>query len=383
MHLGRFNATVFDLAQHFENANLPAKLEECASTLDQYAHSRDQSSLDLFRNQFHSLLHAADPDDPDLDQPYARQIIDELGLDYLLAPALPAELNKIMQDRAFDHAGIASDFRSLAKSISTKSSLITAIDQAFTDLHVEFERVSETEAEVGILIPREVIGESLTALTSEFAKLGKLSRAINELTGAPNYEPTVRTISSSWWQVFLNLESAQILVWVFAIERIVALFQSNLEIKELQRRLSDNQMPQEINDLIENEINRRVTSSIDILASELRNTHANVEDQGRLNEIEIQLRQGLRHLAMRINQGTQIEINVGVPDTPEEPTANGEGENVDPALLERYRTQKALIIELSDLRNRGRLASSETLKLDGEARVLLKYFSEAGDPPAE
>lgn len=380
MHLGRFHATIYDLSQHFKAAELQIKLEQCAASLDQYAQTRAQPQLDAFRQAYESLLNASQVDDPDLWQPYAHHVIAELSLQDILSPQLPTALQQVVQDRAFDHAGIATDFRALSTKLTKKVAQLVAIDKAFSELEVEFERVQDSEAEVGILLPREIVGDSLTALTSEFGKLGKLFHAISELTGAHDYDPKVRTISSSWWQVFLDLDPNQVLVWVVAIERIVTLFKSNLEIKELQKRLANNDMPKEITDLIENEIDRRVSNSLDVLASELRKDHAKIDDQSRLNEIETQLRQGLRHLAMRINQGSQVEINIAVPDLPKDAELTNEGDATTPEVQAQIVEQREKIAKLRELRNRSQLASTETLKIEGKSQVLLKYLSDEKQP---
>jgi hypothetical protein len=382
LHLGRFHATIYDLASHFTAADLPAKLEQCAAALDQYAQGKTAAQLEEFRTGFDTLLKASEVKDPELKQPYALQVISEMALTDILDPDLPVDLHRIVKERAFDHAGIATDFRTLATKITKKSSQVSSIDKAFTDLEVEFERVEDNEAEIGILLPREIVGESLSALTSEFNKLGKLFRAINELTGAPDYDPKVRTISSSWWQVFLELQPTQILVWVIAIERIVALFKSNLEIKVLQQQLSSKEIPKKITELIEKEIDTRVSSALNELAAEIRKEHAKIDDEGRLNEIEIQLRQGFTHLAMRINQGSQVEINVAIPEEPKEPPASAEGEELNQEIQAEIASQQARITELRELCTRSRAASTETLNIDGASRVLLKYF-EAGQSKDE
>jgi len=382
VHLGRFHATIFDLAGHFKTADLPAKLEQCATALDQYAQGKTAAQLEEFRKCFDTLLKASEVKDADLKQPYALQVIADLSIAEVLDPDFSLELHRIVQERAFDHAGIATDFRTLAAKITKKSAQVFSIDNAFGDLQVEFERVQDTEAEVGILLPRKIVGESLSAMTAEFNKLGKLFRAVNELTDAHDYDPKVRTISSSWWQLFLELEPAQILVWVVAIERIVALFKSNLEIKDLQQKLSVKEVPVEITDLIEKEIDKRVTSSLQALAADIRKDYAMIDDEGRLNEIEIQLRQGLYHLAMRINQGSQVEINVAIPEAPKEPPAPAEGEEANQELQAEIAGQHARIAELRELSIRSRAASTETLKIDGTSRVLLKYF-EAGQKQDE
>lgn len=379
MHLGRFHTTIYDLALHFKKGDLETKLEQCAVALDQYASSQTQPQLDAFRSAYNQLLVASEISDLDLKQPFSQQVIDALAIQDILDPVLPNVLQNIVKERAFDHAGIAKDFRAIAALLAKKVAQIVSIEKAFDELNVEFERVEETQAEVGILLPREVVGETLIALSGEFSKLGVLFRAINELTAAPDYDPKVRTISSSWWQVFLELSPVQILVWVAAIERIMTMFKTTLEIKHLQQQLSSKGMPKEIADLIEKEIDQRVSSSMAALASDLRKNYAKIEDEGRLNEIEVQLRAGLNHLAMRINQGSQVEINVGVPSDPKDLPSPPEGENLNQEAQNQIESQRQQISGLRELQLRGRSASADTLKIESTSQAFLKHFKPMND----
>ena len=381
MHLGRFHATIYDLAIHFKAAELPAKLEQCAAALDQYAQSKNSTHLDTFRSTYEATLKACEVDSGTLKQPYAVQVIADLKLDDAIAPQLTSELQQIVHVRAFDHAGIASDFRELAARLSKKIKLVSAIDAAFTGLQVEYERVDDAQGEVGILLPREIVGETLPALTAELGKLAKVFRAINELTNAKDYDPKIRTVSSSWWEIFLELEPTQILVWVVVIERIVGLFKSNLEIKNLQRQLAAKEMPKTITEAIEAEIDRRISNGLQQIASDIRAEHAAITDEGRLNEIEIQLRQGLHHLALRINQGSQVEINVGLPANPKPPAADGD--TPDQQALAQFNAERKQYDQLHQLSVRSQAASADTLRVDVGDQGLLNYLSDDGVPNGE
>lgn len=374
MHLGRFHAVISDLSAHFYEASLPKQLELCAAALDQFAQTRAQPQLEAFRAAYENLLKSAEVTNLELAQPYAKQIIQELAIDKYLYTDLSNTLQQILNSKSFDHAGIASDFRQLAAKIKLATTMIGNIYEAFEELNVEFERVSDEEAEVGVLLPREIVGTSLNALTTEFGKFGVLFRAINELTNATDYDPNVRTISSSWWQIFLDIDHAQIAVWIIAIERIVNLFKSNLEIKHLQQQLSEKQISTEITELIEKEIDKRISESLKSLASEIRKEHAQIDDEGRLNEVEIQLRQGLHHLAMRMNQGAQVEINVSIPRPMKVPKVE-EGAELSQEMQDKIAAQRAKIAELRALQSRAQSASAETLTIDGNAQALLNYFS--------
>ncbi len=304
-------------------------------------------------------------------QPYARQVIDDMRIADLLPPTFQSSITRAIAERSFDPAGLAGELRSIASAATTKTGHIAAIDTGFTALGVEYERVDSDAAELGFLIPREVVGETLKNLTDEFDELSKLLRAINELVAAEDYDPRVLTISSSWWQVFLDLNPEQILVWVLAIERIVNLFKSNLEIKALQKQLGDKEMPKQITDLIEKEVEKRVSTEIKALATEIRRDYSKVNDAARLNEIETQLRQGLIYLAKRMNQGAHVEINVGIPDEPSPPKDLAEGSDEAEAFQQSLTQARERITRMRALRDRARTASANTTEIGLNAPLLL------------
>jgi len=371
LHLGRFHVVIEALAVHFRKAQIPPNLEQCAALLDQYSSGRTQPQLDAFRLSVEELLSLSDALEPDLAQPYARQVISDMRINDILPPEFQDGVKRTISERSFDPAGLATELRAMAAAATKKTNHITSIENAFTALGVEYERVGPNSAELGFLLPREVVGDTLKDLTVEFNELNKLLRAVNELVAADEYDSRVVTISSSWWQVFLELDPNQILVWVLAIERIVNLFKSNLEIKNLQQQLSDKKMPKEITDLIEKEVEKRVSTEIMELASEIRRDYAKLNDEARLNEIETQLRQGLVYLAERMNQGAHVEINVGVPEDSTAPELDSEGAEESEAFQQTLAHAKERIARLRDLRDRARSASSETTAIGQNAPLLL------------
>ena len=86
MHLGRFHVVVEALAAHFKKAQIPQNLEQCAALLDQYSSGRTQPQLDAFRLAIEELLSLADAHEPDLAQPYARQVISDMRINDILSP---------------------------------------------------------------------------------------------------------------------------------------------------------------------------------------------------------------------------------------------------------------------------------------------------------
>jgi len=371
LHLGRFHFVIEALVTHFIRAQIPHKLEQCAVLLDQYASGRAPPQLEAFRTSVEDLMASADSLGSDLAQPYAGQVISEMRIDSILPPIFQNAVKNTISGRSFDPAGLAAELRSMAAAATEKISHLTFIYDGFAALGVEYQKVESESAELGFLLPREVVGDTLKDLTKEFGELNKLLRAVNELVASEEYDPRVLTISSSWWQVFLNLDPDQILVWVLVIERIVGLFKSNLEIKNLQQQLGDQKMPQKITDLIEKEIESRVSTQLQELAKEIRRDYSKIADVERLNEIETQLRQGLIHLAKRMNQGAHVEINVGIPDEPTLSEAEAESDDATEAFQQTLEHAKERIAKLRDLRDLARSASSKTTAIGQNAPLLL------------
>lgn len=364
MHLGRFHAVVADLAVHYSETKLPAVLEKAAAALEQLDSNRDQAEIDAFRQHIEEAKRAGDAESPDFLQPFARDVLEELGLEDTFNPTLSRNIDGLVAKSGFDVQGLAQQLRKLAASLNKKIESIQTIDSAFTRLGVEYQHVVAGAAEVGLILPREVVGERLSSLSSEFNEINKLAKAINELVGGGDYEPRVVTISSSAWQVFLDLTPEQIAIWVLAIERIINLFKTNLEIKALSNQLKEKNLPDKITKAIEQEVNKRVKSQLDKLAKDIRKGKKKAASlEGRANELETQLRHGLYYLAKRLSQGAKVEINLSLPNEPKEPTAP-EGAAVDNKQLQQYQKDVIAYQALAELRTKALFVSSETAEMD-------------------
>lgn len=370
MHLGRFHAVIHDLSRHFESADLINRLTHATSQLSAYISNHSEQHLVSFREALDQVYSAADVTDQDLLQPYAQQVIEEIGVRDVIGQDFRNALEKLLSTENFDTQGLINRLNERTTEIKNKIAHIRAIDNAFDHLGVEYQRVLENDAEVGFMLPREVVGDSLKDLSNEFSKIGNLAKAINEISGAADYDPKVVTIASSWWQVFLDLDPAQIALWVMAIEKIILIHKSGLEIKKLKNELAKQNVSQEITKKIDEDLEKRMADEVGNIAVEIRAKHSKIADEARGNELEVALRQGLAHLSLRISQGAQVEINVSIPDEP--PADQAENQELSQQAVQQIAANRARIQELRQLRSQARIASSSTYKLStGEVQLLI------------
>lgn len=363
MHLGRFHKVVDELDSQYRNADVPADLENAAAQLEQYAATKNVIHLEQFRAHLKGAMDGGDIVNASLQQPYAQEVIDELGLRVTLNPALSKGINEAISNAAFDSHAVANELRMFATNLRSLSGKVQSINTAFTDMEVEYQDLEQGSSEIGFLLPKQAVGVKLSDLSDEFSQLNRLARAIREITGGDDYDPTVRTISSSWWQIFLDIDAKEVAAWTFAIERIVALYKSNLEIKLLTRQLKEKNLPEEAVEPLNNAVDSQVRIGIEKIAHEMREmkqalADSKASDEGRDNELETQLRQGLLHLSKRLHEGAKIEINVSLPARPKDPQK--EGLEVSPEALEQYRGLFEEWEKLRNLRNEARIVSQAT-----------------------
>jgi hypothetical protein len=371
MHLGRFHAVVDQLERHFRTGKLPEQLDAAAAALDQFTQSRTESHIADFRAKLAAALDATEKVAPELHQPYAQQVIGELQLRSLLPPEPRNTITAIVTQHGFDSAALSAAIKEQSKIYRTQINSLKQLDSSLGDLSAEYTAVESGRAEVGLLLPREAVGEKLPDLSKEFDRLSNLVRAVNELTGEAEYDPKVLTISSSWWQVFLDVPVEQVVLWTLVVERIVALFKSNLEIKHLQKQLSEYNLAEKILKGISDEVERKVSAELKRIAADVVERFGRIDDKGRRNEVETQLRQGLHYLARRMNEGAQVEINVGVPDEPDDPeTADGAEPDIE--LLEANAKLRERIAHLRALRASAMTASENSLHIERDAPLLLE-----------
>jgi soluble cytochrome b562 len=378
MHLGRFHAIIDHLENHFREAKLAEGLEAAAASLDQFEQTRAENHIADFRERIAAAFENSEHIAPELLQPYAQQVIDELSIRELFPPSPRSVINETIATNGFNNPALSTALKKLAKTYSTKITLLKQLDSSLRGLNAEYTEVEDEKAEVGLLLPREIVGDKLPDLSKEFDKISNLARAVNELTGEQDYDSRIATISSSWWQVFIEVPIDQVALWVLAIERIVALFKSNLEIKNLQNQLGEKSIPEKILKLISEEVDKKVTAELTRIASDIMKKFNKIEDKGRKNEVEIQFRQGLHYLARRLNEGAQVEINVGVPEEPKDPDIK-DGELPDTELLEANALLRSRIANLRSIRIAAQSASETSLQIAKDAPLLLEDSAQPVD----
>lgn len=315
MHLGRFNAAVMDLQKYFENLGAQRKIDQALAQLQPYISNRSASNLVVFRNLIAELVADAEQVPSAFHLPSVMQIHEDLKVDGWLGKALAERIRKAVKTDGLLPEEIIEKLTAARDELSAVVTDMSSLGQIMERRGVEIERLEAEAGELGISFPKPVVGEAVADLLGELQHVDRLFSSIKELTTQSRDSPKVRTISSSWWQFFVELDANAIVVWTLALERIIGLLKSNAELKKIAKDLEAKRdlLPDNMLELLSDQISTNIKLGVAAIARDIRSEFSAMEDKGRENELEVELKQELLHLVRRLNEGAALEIRAFEP----------------------------------------------------------------------
>ncbi|MEL7453018.1 MAG: hypothetical protein AAGJ50_06560 [Pseudomonadota bacterium] len=271
-----------------------------------------------------------------------RLIVEEIGGIDILGDSLVARLDEIFARNQITVSVALEEIRAIHES---HERFFTAVSEGVASLrHFEIgsEELDAGQAEVGVLIPREAVDNSMASLGKELDELDGVLRVFSEIVSGQRPNLRIRTISSSEFQVFLESVTPIAACIAFAVERVVALYEKLLNIRRLRQELQEEDVPDDMLAGVQTHANSLMTQGIEELVEDvLQQFHAGT-DEARVNELKIELRFNLKKIANRIDRGYNIEVRA--EPTAEEPVEAEENESPE---AEQRRLQEQIIRDAS------------------------------------
>jgi len=178
-------------------------------------------------------------------------------------------------------------------------------------------------------------------------------------TGKPD-DLAIKTISSSDLLVYLNAGIPFGACLAVAIERVVSLYKSLLEIRKLQVDIRNQGVPDEATKGIEEYASQHMEKGIQELSVDIVAEFYKGKDGGRKNELITAVRISLNKIANRIDRGYNIEVRC------EPPADDEDGHN------EEVKAAVAQVLAAS--------ANMQFLKLEGKPLLRLPEKAEQPKP---
>lgn len=329
MNADRLHALARQLRDELEQENIPKVLSDLVAALNSVVQQPQQpgpqQQLSQHRNQLRELLQNAQSNN---FSPAWRQHLTELGIEQLLGNDLLAKVESVFSRNEITPAAAVEELEPLSQEVDQLQQHLEQTTTGLAGLGIGQEQLDPGQFEIGVLIPRRSVDNELGQLGTEFHELRKILLPFYELATGSRPEPEIRAIASSDFTAFLSADPAVAAAIAFAVERVIKLYKSILEIRTLRQGLVDQQLPEKVLEPIQTHVEAIMEDGLVELASDLRDEFR-AEQDARGNELLLEIQRSLRAIANRIDEGFNFEVrHEPLPErAPEE--ADGEpGEDV-------------------------------------------------------
>ena len=219
-------------------------------------------------------------------------------------------------------------------------------------LKIGKEDLAPGDCELGVLVPRAFVENRLDRFAEELEELDRIFGVFAELSTGSRPSFPIKTISSTDLLVFLEVSAVVGACVATAVERIIALYKTLLEVRKLQGELVKQGVDKKNLEGLETHANGIMDAGIDKLVKDLLSEFKGKVDANRTNELSVELKYSLKKIANRIDRGFNIEVRM------EEPLQPADADEEVPAEVKA----------LSQSHEKIRVASKtlQFLKLEGE-----------------
>ena len=284
--------------------------------------------------------------------PTWQQALQEIGAWQLLGNTLADRVEEIFARNQITPSVAQQELQSLFNDLQAISSAFDQMLVSFRTLRIGKEDLAPGECELGVLVPRAFVENRLDRFADELEELDKIFGVFAELSTGSRPSFPIKTISSTDLSVFLEVGAVVGACVATAVERIIALYKTLLEVRKLQGELVKQGVDKKNLEGLEAHANSIMDVGIDKLVKDLLSEFKGNVDAGRKNELSVELKYSLKKIANRIDRGFNIEVRM------EEPLQAADAD----------KTATAEVKALSQSHERIRKASEtlQFLKLDGE-----------------
>ena len=310
MNAERLHVVAITLNEEMTKRDLVGKVNTLIAALQNVVNNpqapHQQSLADSRKAVFSALVNTPS----DSFSPAWRQLLSEMGGDGLFGSSLKETIEEIFNRNQITPAVALTELQEMNKKLQAFKKALEQLISSFAYFEIGAEELSPGECEIGMLIPRKEVNNSLLGFAKGLNDLSFILNTFSEVATGKVDELEIKTISSTDLMVYLGAIPAFAACVALAVERIVSLYKQFLEIRKLRAELEKHGVPGKHTLGIEEHANTVMEKGIIELSQEIMDKFYKGPDKGRKNELRNQIQIVLNRLANRIDHGYNIEVRV-------------------------------------------------------------------------
>lgn len=311
MNTTKLHIIATDLLSELSRTNTVSLLQKSIQALQQQIAQPQQPNFQQqLSNNLGSLYSVLESSPVENYSPAWRDALVELRVSEEFGLNLSRKIRNIFERNQITLQTALDEMISIQKGITDTENNLKGLVVGLNYFGVGEDELEGDECEVGLIVPREFVKDNMKTFGLELVQLEKMLLVFSELVTGEREPLKIRQISSSELSVFLQYAPEIAACVAVAVERIVSMYKQLLEIKKTKLELVRLEVPEEQLSGIDTHAKSIVAPSLEQLAKELIEEYGDNIEDGRKNEITIELKYSLNRLANRIDRGLNIELRV-------------------------------------------------------------------------
>src|SRR3989344_3747289 len=323
MNIEKLRTLLDDLVAEFEKNNILSLFQAVISALSKSVSQPNPTNSQALKDSLEALYKALEACPTNNLVPSRYEMLQVIGGISKTGRGLRKSIEDTLNINNITPSNALAEMQVLHQNVTTFHATIVNMTQGFSQLNIKADKLGENEFEIGLIIPSGQDTDNLAAISKELRGFDKLFRLVSEVVGADVTSSKVRAIGSGSYEIFLLAAPLVATVVIKAVERLLGIYKSILEVRLLSKQLEEKNFPKEIIDTAKRHEESVLTLELTKLRDELLDEYLSIEDKGRINEIKNGLLFELKFLASRLDMGVKIEVST--PYSSAEEAQEGEG----------------------------------------------------------
>ena len=240
-----------------------------------------------------------------LRSPTALTVLTEMQITHLIGDQLVQKLDDILLENRLTPKLVIAELNALKSDITAAKKQLTSFVNSAESLGLSATQSDSDEAEIGIVLPRQLFDNNLEGLAEELASWDKHLRKISEIVDQNAASLRIRIVQTSALTLFLASTIGQAAAITAIIVGLTTVYKNILDIRLKSKELENLNVPKGAIKEIEKHEQKIVDQTIDQLVNSLMGLYKG--DEGRKNELDGFAKLAVRFIANRIDRGATLE----------------------------------------------------------------------------
>lgn len=326
MELSRFHKAISQIATDYENGNIESHLNTLITLLASLAANPGNPQVSQsFKDHLEILRQALQQSDLNVAEGEIAETLINHELVSFVGNELFQKIMILLSQNQLTPNLAAPEIEKLRAEVTKKFNAIAAIDNAFTELQVEYWNLHAGETEMVIRLPIKEETKTLEDLAKESKDWNQICRAVTETFDQELNRVTIRSVASGSILLYLAATAAFIFGMAKCLKGVNQILAEVIKMKSLYAQLVDTKVPESILNSFESHKSGKAKTDLEALAVSLVDEHYKGNDEGRKNELKNSLSISLTRLSQKLATGATVNLRLSKPKKPkinegEEPT---------------------------------------------------------------